>query len=172
VSKEELLTKVVVLEGKLKVLSEKPKNVPTEFGKEDMTYINQKLGDIIRPIIEHHIFTSIPRLFNQIHSNENLPEYHNVYLPNEISHYALVSDGKTFKHKPKKIIIDQVIRDKRSLLDHYVDENKEQFGKKILGKYERFQKKLDEDGEFKKDLEVEIGGLLLDMNDVIANANA
>jgi hypothetical protein len=103
-SKEELLTKVAVLEGKLKVLSENPKTVtnnvsnniivfPKEFGKEDMAYIHQKLGDVIRPLIEDHTFTSIPRLFNQIHSNKKLPEYHNIYLPNERSNYALVSDG-------------------------------------------------------------------------------
>lgn len=178
-TKDELLTKVAVLEGKLQILSENPQTVnnvnnniiifPKEFGKEDMTYIHQKLGDVIKPLIENHTFSSIPRLFSQIHNNKDLPEYHNVYLPSQRSTYALVSDGKTFKHKSKKTIIDQIIEDKRSILAQYVGDNEEQFGKKILEKYERFQNKLDDDDQFMKELETEIGGLLLDMKEVIAD---
>lgn len=142
---------------------------PSEFGKENMTYIKSKLGDFIGPLIKKQIFSSIPNLFSQIHNNDQLPEYHNVYSRSEKSGYALVSDGTVFKHRPKKTIIDQIIEDKRSILNQYVDEYGEQLGSKLLKKYEKYQDELDTNSELRKTLEMEIGGLLLDMKSVIAN---
>ena len=40
---------------------------------------------------------------------------------------------------------------------------------KILSVYKKYKDKIDDDLEFRKNLEVEIGGLLLDMKSVIAN---
>lgn len=182
-TKDELLTKVAKLEGKVEALTENPKNVdyinnkvinniivfPKELGKEDMKHVQQKLGDVVGPLIKNHTFTSIPTLFNTIHNNQQLPEYHNVYSNSERSSYVLISDGKTFKYRPKKTIIDQIIEEKRSILNQYVDDNGDQLGEKILQKYDRYQERLDDDNEFRKNLEMEIGGLLLDMKSVIAN---
>jgi hypothetical protein len=42
-------------------------------------------------------------------------------------------------------------------------------GEKVLRKYERYQDELDSNSQFRKDLELEIGGFLLDMKTVIAN---
>lgn len=177
-SREELILKVANLEGENKALKENPHNIinnnniivfPKEFGKEDMEYIRQKIGDVVGPLIKNHTFNSIPCLFNQIHNNNRIPEYHNVFAKSERSNYALISDGKTFKHQPKKTIIDQIIESKRSILNDYIDENGDQLGESVLKKYERYQDRLDDDNEFRKNLELEIGGMLLDMKDVIAN---
>ena len=105
----------------------------------------------------------------QIHNNQKIPEYHNVYISSERSNYAMVSDGESFKYINKKTIIDQIIEDKRSILNQYIDDNGEQLGEKVLAKYDKYQNQIDENSEFRKDLEVEIGGLLLDMKSVIAN---
>jgi hypothetical protein len=51
----------------------------------------------------------------------------------------------------------------------YVDDNGYQLGDKVLRKYEQYQDQIDSDTEFRKDLELEIGGMLLDMKSVIAN---
>lgn len=175
-SRDELILRLSHIEGKYEALKETPQNVntniivfPTSFGKEDMSHIRQTLGDILKPMIIQHPFKSIPLLFNHIHNSEKLPEYHNVYVSSERSNYAMVSDGKKFKYKPKKTIIDQIIEDKRSILNRYVDENGEQLGEKVLNKYEKYQNQIDDNSEFRKTLEVEIGGLLLDMKSVIAN---
>lgn len=163
------------MKGKYEALKENPQNVhniivfPASFGKEDMGHIQQTLGDILKPMITHHPFRLIPLLFNHIHNSEKLPEYHNVYVSSERSNYAMVSDGKNFNHKPKKTIIDQIIEDKRSILNRYVDENGDQLGEKVLDKYEKYQNQIDDNSEFRKTLEVEIGGLLLDMKSVIAD---
>jgi hypothetical protein len=163
------------MRGKYEALKENPQNVnniiifPSSFGKEDMEHIRQTLGDILKPMLTQHPFKSIPMLFNHIHMNEKLPEYHNVYVNSERSNYAMVSDGKNFKYKPKKNIIDQIIEDKRSILNRYVDENGEQLGERVLMKYDKYQSQIDDDSDFRKTLEVEIGGLLLDMKSVIAD---
>lgn len=178
-SRDELIIKLATVEGKYEALRENPSSInntsnniivfPNAYGNENIQYIQGKLGDIMGPLIRKNPFQSIPNLFSQMHNNEQFPEYHNVFASSERSSYALVSDGKTFKFKSKKNIIDQIIEDKRSLLNAYVDENGEQLGEKVLEKYERYQETLDTDSNFKKELEMEIGGLLLDMKSVIAN---
>lgn len=173
-----LLLENAQLKGENKALKENPQNVtntnnvvvfPHPYGFEDLKHIQQKLGDIIAPLIRNQTFNSIPSLFTTIHSNKQLPEYHNVYLNNEKAKYVMVSDGNRFSFRPKKTIIDQIIEDKRSILNHYIDENGDQLGEKVLAKYERYQNQIDDDSEFRKNLELEIGGLLLDMKAVIAN---
>lgn len=175
-TKDELRLKVAQLEGQVTALTEHPQTVnnnniivfPKEFGKEDMNYIQQKLGDIMGPLIKNHTFSSIPTLFNKIHNNQKIPEYHNVYSTSERSNFALISDGHTFNHRPKKNVIDQIIESKRSMLNDYVDANGEQLGESVLKKYERYQDRIDDDSEFRKNLELEISGMLLDMKEVIA----
>jgi hypothetical protein len=169
------------MEGKCEAMSTRPqivnnvKNVnniivfPTEFGKENMEYVTEKLGNICENLIKCHPYKSIPHLFNMIHNNDKLPEYHNVYANSERSGYVLVSNGKSFQYCPKKTIIDQIIEDKRSILNKYVDEKGEQLGERVLKKYERYQDSIDDDPKFKKELELEIGGMLLSLKSVIAN---
>jgi len=174
-SRDDLILQLSNMEGKYEALKENPVNnnniivFPSSFGNEDMDHIKNILGDILKPMITNHPFQSIPLLFTKIHNNEKLPEYHNVFVNSEHSNYAMVSDGKIFKYKPKKTIIDQIIEEKRSIINQYIDDNGEQLGEKVLNKYEKYQEHLDENSEFRKTLEIEIGGLLLDMKSVIAN---
>ena len=81
----------------------------------------------------------------------------------------MVSDGERFRFRPKKNIIDQIIEDKRSLISRYIDDHADQFGEKLLQRYETYQTQIYENPEFRKELEMEIGGFLLDMKEVIAN---
>ena len=177
-SKDELILKVAHLEGENSALKENPRNVniqnnvlifPSAHGKEDINYICKKLGDILGPLIKHQTFNSIPYLFEKIHTTKQLPKYHNVYTTSEKSNFALVSDGESFRNRPKKTVIDQIIEDKRVMLNTYVEANDEQLGEQILNKYEEYQNKLDSDPTFRRNLEMEIGGLLLDMKAIIAD---
>lgn len=58
---------------------------------------------------------------------------------------------------------------KRSILNQYVVEHNEQLGEEVLNKYEKYQEQIDNNSKFRKMLEIEIGGLLLDMKSVIAS---
>jgi hypothetical protein len=175
-TKEELINKLSQKDGEIKALTEHPQTVnnniivfPKEFGKEDMDYIQYKIGDVVGPLIKQNPFNSIPRLFTKIHNNTKIPEYHNVYSTSERSNFVMISDGKTFKHQPKKTIIDQIIESKRSIINQYIDENGDQLSENVLKKYDLYQERIDDDSEFRKTLELEIAGMLLDMKDVIAN---
>jgi hypothetical protein len=82
------------------------------------------------------------------------------------------SSSENIKSSSERIhigkIIDQIIDDKRSIINQYVSDNGEQVGKKILAKYERFQDQPRDDSSFRRDLGIEICGLLLNMKSVIA----
>lgn len=175
-TKSELIIRVARLEDKVETLTTNSPTVdnsiivfPKEFGKEDMKYIQEKLGDIVGPLIKYHTFNSIPWLFRQIHDNQKIPEYHNVYVKKERSLYAIISDGKMFKHQSKKTVIDQIIKSKRSILDDYINEKGDQLEESVLNDHKKYLDRIDNDNEFRKNMEVEIGGMLLDMKYVIIN---
>lgn len=184
-TKQELLLELAHTRTELEILKDHPTNInnnnvqnniqnnvvvfPIAYGQENINYICKKLGDIVGPLIKDETFRSIPCLFEKIHKNDRLIEYHNVFTTSEKSSYASVHDGKSFSNKPKKTVIDQIIEDKRTILNEYVDSNEDQLGKQVLAKYEKYQDKLDSDQAFRRNLELEIGGLLLDMKLIIAN---
>lgn len=66
---------------------------------------------------------------------------------------------------PRKQSLIKLLRTK----GQYIDNNGDQLGEKVLSKYEKYQDQLDESSEFRKELEIEIGGLLLNMKSLIAN---
>ena len=141
---------------------------PSEFGKEDMKHVVDVLGEFLGDLVKYPE-RSISGLFDKIHNNVKLPEYHNVYTFSERSSYAMVSDGKNFKYMPKKLVVDQIIEDKRSILNHYIDENGAQLGRRVVKKYETYQDALDTNEQCRKDLEVEIGALLLNLKSVVSD---
>ena len=65
--------------------------------------------------------------------------YHNVYTQSERSKYALVSDGTSFKYRPKKTIITQIIEDKRYLISTYIKNHADQFDDRVYDKFEDYQ---------------------------------
>lgn len=181
-SKDELIEKLNETEKECNTLKQNSQQInnntlnqnniiifPTAFGREDINHIQQILGDICGPLIKNHTFKSIPTLFSEIHNNKRLPEYHNVFTNSERSNFALVSNGIHFNYKPKKNVIDQIIEDKRSILNKYVDENGDQLGEKVLEKYDKYQEQIDSNSEFRKNLEMEIACSLLNMKSVIAD---
>jgi len=82
---------------------------------------------------------------------------------------ALVSNGKHFIFRPKISVIDEIIEEKRSLINSYIDEHGDKLGENVLDKYDKYQNMLDENDEFRKNLEIEIGAMLLNMKSVITN---
>ena len=142
---------------------------PHKFGTENMEYINQKLGDIIYPLIKGPTHKYIPCLFEQIHNNKRLPEYHNIYVPSERSGYVKISDGETFRFESKKNIIEKIIDDKRSIINEYIEKNGDKITERALQKYDKYQDQLDENSTTRKELELDIVCALLNMKSVVDN---
>ena len=181
---KEMSDEIIRLKGQIDILKEHPQSIinnntninniivfPQAYGTENMEHIKSVCGDILGKLIRKQTFESIPLLFAEMHNNNALPEYHNVYTRSEKSSFVLKSDGTKFKNHPKKSVIDQIIEDKRSILNQYVDSHEDSLGENILAKHARYQDTLDTDIPFRKNLELEIGGLLLDLKDVISNDN-
>ena len=135
---------------------------PSKFGQENMELIESRIGEFLVDMFKHPS-RSIPRLFDRIHNNEKLPEYHNVYVSSERSNYAMVSNGRNFNYVPKKTVVDQIIEDMRVILNKYVDEHGDKLSNRVLKAHERYQDDLDDNPELRKELEVEICSLLLNM---------
>lgn len=159
---------------------------PQAFGTEEVDYILSKIPNLLHDAFGKHTSRSIEYITEKIHCNKEVfPEYTNVYIKGYKSPFALVSDGMKFQHKPQKRIIDQIIEKSAGMIQDYADENGEKYGQKIIDKYQRYIDLVDMDGrdkenghgkknmvntkksERRKDLEVEIAGLLLDMRGVI-----
>jgi hypothetical protein len=178
---EEKLSEMV---GKYDSLKENPQNVtnntqqinlffPTAFGQENIKNILDKLPSLLNDAITKHCDRSVAYLTEKIHCNKEMfPEYTNVYISNYKSPFALVSDGARFKHKSKKSIIDEIIERSLHMLQTYVDNS--DLTQKIFNKYERYQNLIEvgqdeKKSEERKELEIEIAGMLLDMRDVIGS---
>lgn len=178
----ELLQKVAVLEAEKKILLENPKTVnnqinfifPHAFGSEQTSRILSKLPNLLYDTLANHSSRSIEYLTEQIHCNKEVfPEYTNVYIRNYKSPFALVSDGKRFQHKPQKRIIEEIIDSSMGMLQQYIDTTDDNLGHKIIRKYEDYCDLVDtsvndtKKSERRKDLEIEIAGMLLDMRPII-----
>lgn len=182
-TKEELLMKVAILEAEKKMLLENPRTVddhsnhqinfifPKAFGSEQIDYILTKIPNLLHDAVTKHTGRSVEYLTEQIHCNKEIfPEYTNVFIRGYKSPFALVSNGDKFQNKPQKRIIEQIIENSISMLQDYIDNNGEKYGQRIIDKYETYRD-LVEDGDKKserrKDLEIEIAGMLLDMRPII-----
>ena len=132
-----------------------------------MGYIQQKVGDIMG-IVQRCLTQRIPKLFTSIHNNPKLPEYHNVYLSRERDTHVHISNGESFVHAPKKMVIEQIIEDNRESISRYLETHIDQLGHHLHDRYEDYQDSLDtnKDG-MRKDLQKQIESLLLDMKDVV-----
>jgi hypothetical protein len=174
--------KLVEMTGKYDALKENPQTVntqqinmffPTAFGKEDIKRITEKLPTLLRDAITHHCDRSIAYLTEKIHCNKEVfPEYTNVYISNLKLPYAMVSDGTRFRHKSKKTIIDEIIEQSVHMLQIYVDGS--DLTQKIFKRYAQYQDLIEvgrdeKKSEERKELEIEIAGMLLDMRDVIGS---
>lgn len=177
---EEKLSEMV---GKYDSLKENPQTVnntqqinlffPTAFGQENIKNILDKLPGLLKDAITKHCDRSVAYLTEKIHCNKEMfPEYTNVYISNYKSPFVMVSDGERFKHKPKKTIIDEIIEQSLDMLQTYLDHS--DLKQNFFNRYERYQNLIEisqdeKKSEERKELEIEIAGMLLDMRDVIGS---
>lgn len=66
-------------------------------------------------------YSSICKMIDQIHFNEDIPENHNVCIKNLRTNYANTFDGETWELRDKEEVIDQLISTKYELLEEMYD---------------------------------------------------
>ena len=117
---------------------------PTEFGKEDLSFIN---SDVIKNILNKGC-KAIQELIQVVHFNPDKSEYHNIYLPNwRDKTNILVFDGFKWNLKNKDEILNNLknkgieyIKKKYDELD--INDKKDA---KIIKKIKRFLDSYDND---------------------------
>ena len=179
---EELHKENIRLESRLAQLEEHPQNqiiklnFPRAFRSEQIIDILGKLPTLLHDAITQQTGRSIEYLTEQIHCNQKVfPEYTNIYIDQYKSPFVFVSNGERFQTKPRKRFIEQIIEDSISMLQEYVDNNGEKCGQKFIEKYETYRgliKDGDKKSQRRKDLELEIAGMLLDMRPIIEARHA
>ena len=72
-----------------------------------------------------------------------------------------------FVTRSKQDVVDQIIDDKRSLLNIYINDHLESLDEKLIKRFNDFQDRIDDDDEVHHRLEIDIIAMLIDLKDVI-----
>lgn len=169
----------IQLKAKIQVLEDHPQNqtinitnniiVPPAFLKVD-TYqqLMQNMPRLLHTALSEHTNSCVSYLIKETTCNPQLPIYNSIKMTNHRDPYLHVSDGEKFVYATKKKTINELIENKRSLMQKYFDDNRDNYGKRVLERYERYVDHLDDD-EGQKELEHEVICMLLNMSDVIGS---
>jgi hypothetical protein len=164
------------LKVEVRVLKENPKTVnniicvpPAFLTVDTYQHLTSNLPKLLENAITDHTMKCVPYLIQQTTCNPELPMYNSVKLTNKKDPFIQVSDGNKFVTKSKKKIIEELIENKRSLLQKYFDDHRDTYGKKILERYERYMDSLYDDEDVQKELEIEIICMLSNISDVIGS---
>lgn len=137
------------------------------FGKENLTNLTEK--ECKKFLFKG--FQAVPTLIEHIHFNKNLPENHNVYIPNFRSKYAMVFDGENWKLLDSSEIISQLCDDKRIFLENKFNEFYESLNDVTKNKFEKFLEEADTE-IVKKRYKEDIKLLLYNNRNMIENTKA
>jgi hypothetical protein len=129
----------------------------------------KQLPNLLHTALSEHPNECVSYLIKNTTCNPELPIYNSVKMTNKKESLIQISDGKKYIRASKKKIIDDLIENKRSILQKYFDENRDNYGKRILERYERYVNRLDDDEEAQKDLEIDVICMLLNVSDVIGS---
>ena len=104
------------------------------FGKEDLLQIS----DNVCKLILNKGFMSVPRLIQHVHFNKNMPNNHNVYIPNMRSKYAMAFNGNKWNLSNQSEIIAQLFDDKNIFLEDKYEELKNVLSAVTKKKFTRY----------------------------------
>ena len=179
---DELRLKVAQLEGENKVLKENPQTIinsnsnnitiivpPAFLSLDNYEQLTKNLPNLLHNALSKHPANFISYLIKKTNCNAQRPIYNSIKLTNQKSPFIHVSDGEKYVYASKKKTIDELIQNKKDILQEYVDQNGEKYGKQILNRYEKYLSLLDSDKSVKKGLEIDIIVMLLNMSDVIGS---
>lgn len=179
-SKEELYEENLRLRGENQALKEHPQTVnnnqqiniivpPAFLEIDNYQQLAQQLPNLLHNALSKHPANFISYLIKETNCNPNRPLYNSVKISNKKDPFAKISDGEKYVYASKKNIIEQLIENKRHILQEYVDNHGDKYGEKILRRYQNYVDFLDDDKEAQKDLEIDIICMLLNVSDVIGS---
>lgn len=87
---------------------------------------------------------SVPEFVKTLHFNQQLPEYHNLYIANIKGEYAMVYDGEIWKIQSKDEMLSDVYTDSVSTLDEIYHKRIKDDPNLVVIRFEEFVSKYDE----------------------------
>jgi len=81
--------------------------------------------------------SSIPLMIEKIHFNEDVPENHNIYIPNIKNKYAMIYNGKEWSLHNRDEIINNLITDNETRLEDWI--SREDIQEKYPTAFKRFE---------------------------------
>lgn len=180
ISKEELYEENMRLKGQIESLEKNPRIsnsnnnniivVPPAFLSLDTCQdLLQRLPDLLHNAISHHPSDCISYLIKETNCNPSLPMYNSIKITNKKDNFLQISNGEKYVYASKKQIIDQLIENKRHLLQEYIDQKGDKYGEKILQRYQRYVDALDDTKDERKELENEVIIMILNISEVIGS---
>ena len=112
------------------------------FGKEKLDEI---IGEEECKKILFRGFEAIPQLIENIHFNNNRPQYHNCYIPNMRTKYAIVYDGDNWKLENAIDVIETLRDNNRNFLERKFEDFYESLNSETKKKFNRFIEEADTD---------------------------
>ena len=180
-SKGELIQELARKDGEIHALTEHPQTVnnnnnqiniivpPAFLTMDNYSQIVKQLPNLLHNALSLHPANFISYLIKETNCNPNRPIYNSIKITNKKDNFAQISDGQKYIYASKKKIIEQLIENKRHILQEYVDNNGDKYGEKILRRYQNYVDFLDDDKEAQKELEVDIICMLLNVSDIIGS---
>jgi len=166
------------LRGEIKALRENPQTVnnhinivvpPAFLSLDNYEHISRDIPNLLHDALSHHPANCIKYLIQETTCNPQLPQYNSIKVTNKKDPIIQISDGNMYILASKKKIIDDLIQNKREILQEYVDQKGEKYGEKILKRYENYLDALDNDKSIQKELEVDIIIMLLNISKIIGS---
>lgn len=177
-SRKELIEENIRLKAENTIFRDHPQTVnntvnivvPPAFLKPDtFQQLIKTRPDLLHDALLKHPCDFITYLIGETNCNPKLPIFNSVKIMNKKDPYAQISNGEKYVYASKKKIIEQLIENKRHILQEYVDQHGDKCGEKILSRYQRYVDTLDDNSELKKDLEIDVACMLLNVSDVIGS---
>lgn len=176
-SREDLIARLYNMEGKYESLKENPQTVnhnkfiivPPAFLEADNYHQLMNIPNLLHEALSRHPANFVSYLIKKTNCNPNMPIYNSIKCTSKKDPFLQISDGKKFVYAPRDDTISRLIENKKGILQQYVDDNGDRYGKIILNKYQKYLEFLDNESNSKKNLELEIICMLLNMSDVIGS---
>lgn len=132
-----------------------------KYGAEDISRIDKnELVNILT-----YGFRSTLKLTESLHFNPKYPEYHNIYIANMKSKYAMVYNGESWDLVNKNQLIDTIYDDKRAYIEQNLDDFVNSLSKSRINALKRWLE-IDDDNPKILEVKEEIKLLLYNKSDV------
>ena len=140
---------------------------PAFLSLEKYEYMSENFPNLLHLALAKHPCNFVLYLIQQLNCNPKRPLYNSVKITNRKDSYVKVSDGKKYVDMLKEKALDELIHNKRGLIQDYIDDNGDHYAPNTIRKCQDYAASLDDNKKVLKELKQEIIALILNVSDDI-----